>query len=339
MPSRTDSGLSSESRTGAEQRSHAIAIAGFRQIYSTSRVEAKLDELVPGANEALKDTYERMLKAGGERFCVKPGSMPDFDSLEDELPNFGEVLDDLRRQLVLCLETADPVEFTPLLLLGEPGIGKTHFARRVSQLLGTGYGFVSMSSLTAGWVLSGASSQWKNARAGKVFETLVHGDYANPVMVVDEIDKAGVDGAYDPLGALYGLLEPDTAAEFVDEFAEIPLDCSEIVWIATANEANRIPEPILNRMNVYRIPAPDRAGATRIARNLYREIRESHEWGASFPPQPDDEVVDRLAQCAPREMRRLLVGAFGNAKLAGRDAIDSEDLNTARSARRARIGF
>jgi ATP-dependent Lon protease len=339
MPSRTDSGLSSESCTSAERRSHAIAIAGFRQIYSTSRVEAKLDELVPGANEALKDTYERMLKAGGERFCVKPGSMPDFDSLEDELPNFGEVLDDLRRQLVLCLETADPVEFAPLLLLGEPGIGKTHFARRVSQLLGTGYGFVSMSSLTAGWVLSGASSQWKNARAGKVFETLVHGDYANPVMVVDEIDKAGVDGAYDPLGALYGLLEPDTAAEFVDEFAEIPLDCSEIVWIATANESNHIPEPILDRMNVYRIPAPDRAGAARIARNLYREIRESHEWGASFPPQPDDEVVDRLAQCAPREMRRLLVGAFGNAKLAGRDAIDSEDLNTARSARRARIGF
>ena len=206
-------------------------------------------------------------------------------------------------------------------------------------MLGTGYGFVSMSSLTAGWVLSGASSQWKNARAGKVFETLVNGDYANPVMVVDEIDKASVDGAYDPLGALYGLLEPDTAAEFVDEFAEIPLDCSEIVWIATANEANRIPEPILNRMNVYRIAPPDREGAARIAQNLYREIREAHEWGASFPPQPDEAVLERLAQCAPREMRRLLVGAFGNAKLAGRDAIESDDLNLARSARRTRIGF
>lgn len=338
MRSRIDPDLSPAARSSDERR-QAIAIAGFRRIYCTSRVEAKLDDLVPGANEALKDTYERMLKAGGERFCVKPGAMPDFDALEGELPNFAEVLDDLRRQLALCLETADPVELTPLLLLGEPGIGKTHFARRVSQLLGTGYGFVSMSSLTAGWVLSGASSQWKNARAGKVFETLVNGDYANPVMVVDEIDKASVDGAYDPLGALYGLLEPDTAAEFVDEFAEIPLDCSEIVWIATANEENRIPGPILNRMNVYRIAPPDREGAARIAQNLYREIRESHEWGASFPPQPDEAVVDRLAQCAPREMRRLLVGAFGNAKLAGRDAIESEDLNLTRNARRPRIGF
>ena len=81
----------------------------------------------------------------------------------------------------------------------------------MSQLLGTGLGFISMSSLTAGWVLSGASSQWKGARPGKIFETLVDGPYANPVMVVDEIDKARGEHAYDPLGALYSLLEHDTA--------------------------------------------------------------------------------------------------------------------------------
>lgn len=316
-----------------------IAIAGFRQIYSTARVEAALEELPPGANETLKGTYEKMLKAGGDRFFVKPGAMPDFDALADELPNFREVLDDLRRQLALCLETADPIELTPVLLLGDPGIGKTHFARRVSQLLGTGYGFVSMSSLTAGWVLSGASSQWRNARAGKVFDTLVHGDYANPVMVVDEIDKASTDGQYDPLGALYALLEPDTAAEFVDEFAEVPVDCSDIVWVATANDIGRIPDPILNRMNVYEIPAPDRDGARRIATSLYREIRDAHEWGAKFPEQPSDAVADRLSRCAPREMRRLLVGAFGNAKLAGRSEIGLQDLANERSPRRARIGF
>lgn len=316
-----------------------IAIAGFRQIYSTGRVEAALEELPPGANESLKGTYEKMLKAGGDRFSVKPATMPDFGALAEELPNFREVLDDLRRQLALCLETADPVELTPLLLLGDPGIGKTHFARRISQLLGTGYGFVSMSSLTAGWILSGASSQWRNARAGKVFDTLVNGDYANPVMVVDEIDKASTDGQYDPLGALYGLLEPDTAAEFVDEFAEVPVDCSDIVWVATANDIGRIPDPILNRMNVYEIPAPDRDGARRIAQGLYREIRDSHEWGARFPEQLADAVADRLARCAPREMRRQLVGAFGSAKLAGRSEIELHDLSSERSPRRARMGF
>ena len=93
-----------------------IAIAGFRQIYSTGRVEAALEELPPGANESLKGTYEKMLKAGGDRFSVKPATMPDFGALAEELPNFREVLDDLRRQLALCLETADPVELTPLLV-------------------------------------------------------------------------------------------------------------------------------------------------------------------------------------------------------------------------------
>jgi ATP-dependent Lon protease len=316
-----------------------IAIAGFKQVYSTGRVETALDDLPANANEALRSTYEKMLRAGGERFCVKPGMLPDFDALEQEVPNFGDVLDDLRKQIVLCMETEDPLELTPMLLLGEPGIGKTHFARRLSQLLGTGYGFVSMSSLTAGWILSGASSQWKNARAGKVFDTLVNGDYANPVLVVDEIDKASGDGQYDPLGALYGLLEHDPARDFVDEFAEVPLDCSEIVWVATANDASRIPDPILNRMNVYEIPPPDTQGARRIAQRLYREIRDSHAWGARFPERLDDAILERLASIAPREMRRVLIGAFGNAKLAGRAEIQVADLSTERSMRRQRIGF
>jgi len=315
-----------------------FAIAGFKQIYSTQAVESALDELSPGANEALRTTYEKMIRVGGERFSVKPGRMPDFTGLQQELPNFADVLDDLRKQLALCLETDDPLELSPMLLLGEPGIGKTHFAKRLSQLLGTGYGFVSMSSLTAGWVLSGASSQWKNSRTGKVFDTLVHGDYANPVLVVDEIDKASGESHYDPLGALYSLLEHDTARAFTDEFAEVPLDCSDIVWIATANEASRIPEPILNRMNVYEIEPPDAEGARRIAQAIYREIRDSHRWGRRFPERLDTQVLDRLAGMAPREMRRALVGAFGNAKLDERSAIGPDDL-LERSSRRGRIGF
>jgi ATP-dependent Lon protease len=315
-----------------------FSIAGFKQVYSRQAVESALDELPPGANDALRTTYEKMIRVGGERFSVKPGRMPDFDQLERELPNFADVLTDLRRQLALCMETEDPLEISPMLLLGDPGIGKTHFAKRVSQLLGTGYGFVSMSSLTAGWVLSGASSQWKNSRAGKVFDTLVHGDYANPVLVIDELDKASAESHYDPLGALYSLLEHDTARTFTDEFAEVPLDCSDIVWIATANEASRIPEPILNRMNVYEIEPPDADGARRIAQSIYREIRDAHAWGRRFPERLEAPVLERLAGLAPRDMRRALVGAFGSARLDGRDTLSPEDLME-RSARRQRIGF
>jgi len=296
-----------------------IPIAHMRALYRLDEVEKRLGKLPPRDHESLRATYERMLEKGPERFQVKPSGLPAMTHLYDELPNFHEVLDDLRRQLALCADSRDALEITPMLLLGPPGVGKTHFAREVAQLLGTGLGFVSMSSMTAGWVLSGSSSQWKGARPGKVFETLVDGQYANPVMVVDEIDKSGGEHAYDPLGSLYSLLEHDTAGAFTDEFADVAVDASQVIWVATANDARAIPDPILNRMNVFEIEAPDEAAARQIAAKLYRGIRADHGWGQ-------------------REMRRALMTGFGNAKLDGRDRIEPGDLPE-QGGRRSTMGF
>lgn len=316
----------------------AIPIAQMRNVYRVGDVEKRLAKLPPKEHESLRATYERMLEKGPERFQVKPAGLPAMDHLYDELPNFHPALDDVKRQLALCHDSRDALEITPMLLLGPPGVGKTHFAREVAQLLGTGLGFVSMSSLTAGWVLSGASSQWKGARPGKVFETLVDGNYANPVMVVDEIDKARGEHAYDPLGALYSLLEHDTAHHFTDEFAEVAIDASQVIWVATANDERAIPEPILNRMNVFEVQMPDRDAARTIALRLYAGIRQAHAWGERFDPQPVDAVLERMAELAPREMRRAWMTAFGNARLDGRDAVEVRDLPEA-GAKRAPIGF
>src|SRR5690349_14476494 len=317
----------------------AIPIAGFKDVYDVPQVERALHELPPGANEAIRALYEKMLRLGGQRFTVKPSALPEMDSLFEALPNFGDVLEDIRKHIALCIGTNDSIELPPMLLLGEPGIGKTHFARKVSELLGTGFGFVPMSSLTAGWVLSGASSQWKNAKPGKVFDTFLNGEYANPVIVVDEIDKASADGQYDPLGALYELLEIETATRFIDEFVELPIDASGAVWLATANDAARIPEPLLSRLTVYEIDPPDEAGARRIAANLYREVRNAHDWGRRFPEQPSDATLERLAELAPREMKRAVQSAFGTAKLAGRSELSPDDIRDGRAGRRSRIGF
>jgi ATP-dependent Lon protease len=195
-----------------------------------------------------------------------------------------------------------------------------------------------MNSLTAGWILSGASSQWQNARPGKVAQTLIQGDYANPLLVLDEVDKAGGDHRYDPMGALYGLLEPDTANHFQDEYLEIDLDASHILWIATANEGDRIPEPILNRMNVYAIERPDPEGSRKIALSVYQSILDQHNWG--FPHEPSDSVLDKLAEIPARDMRKLLLDAFGNAQLARRQHLTPDDIDLRKlCGRKAKIGF
>lgn len=258
--------------------------------------------------------------------------------LYDLLPNFTEVLDDVKRHVALSQDSHDSLEVTPILLLGPPGVGKTHFAKQIADLLGTGMSLVPMSSMTAGWLLSGSSSQWKGAKPGKVFETLVDGQYANPVIVVDEIDKAGSDSQYDPLGALYSLLEHDTAQSFTDEFADVPIDASQVIWITTANDERVIPEPILNRMNVFEIQPPSTDAARRIAQHLYCGIRDEHDWGRRFDADVSDDVLDLLSTLAPREMRRALMTAFGNARLDSRYSVEVDDLPKSGNGR-ARIGF
>ena len=315
-----------------------IPIAGFQDVYDVAAVEKALQELPPGANEALRAVYEKMMRLGGQRFTVKPSALPVMQPLFDDLPNFTAVLEDVRKHLALCVDSEDSVELPPMLLLGAPGIGKTHFARKVAELLGTGFGFVPMSSLTAGWVLSGASSQWKNAKPGKVFDTFLNGDYANPVIVVDELDKTSADGQYDPLGALYELLEVDTATRFVDEFVEVPINASGAVWLATANDASRIPEPLLSRLSIYQIDAPDEEGSARIAASIYREVRNAHDWGRKFPEAPSPSSLEKLASLPPREMRRSIHAAFGNAKIERRDEIRPDDIQDVRG-RKQRIGF
>ena len=315
-----------------------LPVASMRSVFMPQDVERKLAKLPAKEQEHLRSTYERMLERGPDRFQVKPSGIPEMASLYQTLPNFTEALDDVRRHVALSQHSPDGLEVTPMLLLGPPGIGKTHFAKKLAELLGTGMSLLPMSSMTAGWLLSGASSQWRGAKPGKVFEALVDGQYANPVLVVDEIDKAGTDTQYDPLGALYSLLEHDTAQNFVDEFAEVAIDASQVIWITTANDTRGIPDPILNRMNVFEVEAPTLEQARTIARRLYQSIRAGHDWGRRFCDEPSDAILEPLAALAPREMRRALMTGFGNARLAGRDEVQPGDFPHLGSTKK-RMGF
>ena len=315
-----------------------IPLAGLQPIYSVADVDRAAADQSARHNDGLKGWYDRMRVLGGSRFIVKPSTEGAVDELYDASPNFAGVLDDLRKHLALAVAGDEAVQFVPILLVGEPGLGKTYFAKKLAHALGTGFEFVSMNSLTAGWVLTGASAQWHNARPGKVAQTLIEGDFANPVVVLDEVDKAGGDHRYDPMGALYTLLERDTATAFKDEFIDVDIDASHILWVATANDESAIPDPILNRMNVYVIERPDADGSRRIALSVYREILDQHRW--PFPAEPSPDLLDRLATIPPRDMRKLLLDAFGTARLAGRDHLVAADIDAKKlCGRKARVGF
>lgn len=315
-----------------------IPLADYREIYSVAEVDKAMEDAAPARNDALTAFYEKMRRMGGVRYLVKPSGTDGLEGLKERCPNFADVIDDLRKYLALAVSGNEAVSFTPLLLLGEPGVGKTHFAKQLAQALGTGYEFVAMNSLTAGWILSGASSQWTHAKPGKVAHALVNGEYANPLIVLDEVDKAGGDARYDPMGALYGLLERDTARHFKDEYVDVGIDASHILWVSTANDERGIPEPILNRLNVYQVPRPDLDQTRAIARAIYREIVAEHDWG--FDEEAPDEVLDRLAAMPPRDMRKILLSALGAAKLDRRDRLLPGDLEAGRANRgKPKMGF
>lgn len=324
-----------EARTGPA--SAPISLAGMTPVYNPGTIEDRLADDTMMRNEALRSLYGKMKRAGDMRYIIKPTSLDALDALYATCPNFAPVIDDIKKQLALAISGNQPLFFTPILLLGEPGLGKTHFAKALAKALSTGFELVSMSSLTAGWILSGASSQWNNARPGKVAEALINREFANPLFVLDEIDKAGGDSRYDPLGALYTLLEPETAQRFCDEFIDMEIDASHILWIATANDASSIPEPILSRMNVYTIARPDAVQARAIAKTIYRDLLARHHW--KLEPQPRPEVLAALGEIAPREMRKTLIDAMGTAKLAGRDHVEVSDLAIEKPVMRQRIGF
>ena len=106
-----------------------LPIANVRKVFHPHDVERKLAKLPARDHENLRATYERMLERGPERFQVKPSGIPDMAQLYEQLPNFSDALDDVKRHVALSQDSGDGLEVTPLLLLGPPGIGKTLVAR------------------------------------------------------------------------------------------------------------------------------------------------------------------------------------------------------------------
>lgn len=315
----------------------SITIAQTRVVYDINKVQGALGRVKERSLD-LKAFYEQMLETGAERFVTKPSSVEALDPLYDECPNFSEVLDDLRRYLGLALAGSSGFNVMPVLILGDPGIGKTHFGKRLSHALETEFEFISMNALSAGFVITGSSATWKGAKCGKIAERLVQGQYANPVILLDEIEKASGSSQSDPMAALYQLLEPETSSHFHDEFIDLDIDASQIFWVMTANSLKGIPEPLLNRMAVYEVPVPTAEQAAAIAQKMYAAILHELKLEA-FESMLNESVLDKVATVSPRDMRKTLLDGLGFAVAARRKKVLPEDINIRQTAGKRKIGF
>lgn len=316
-----------------------LSLASTVDVYAIDQVAHALEHADPG-NSAylLRRTYERMISAGPQRFVSKPSSSSTLDALAEQSPNFSDVVDDLAKYIELALFGSGTLNFMPILLAGDPGVGKTHFAKSLARTLDVPYQFISMGTVTAGWTLSGAAPGWNGARHGKIAQSLIENEFANPLFLLDELDKTGGDTRYDPFGALLQLMERETAEHFTDEFLDVQLNTSAFLWVATCNDLSRIPDYILSRMAVYEVPAPTPAEAIVIARNIYTALLKQNKW--LFAPELTDTVLELLATVPPRDMTKRLFDAMGAARVAKRDYLTAADVRSVNTRPKSRsIGF
>ncbi len=277
-----------------------------------------------GSKSNLYRNHQRYIDYLGDSSGFLPlAALPDdiFEKLEDlrlRFPNFSEAIDYYREQFALA-RLADNAAFfaNPLLLSGPAGVGKTAFCHELARAVDTHFELIGLSSTTAGFVISGMSSGWAEGKPGKVVEALARGRKGNPMIVVDEIDKAGGDKRHDPLGGLYQLLEKETAAKFVDEALEIATNCAHIVWIGTANELDKIAAPILSRFSVIEISSPSPAHMQQVLRSIYQKVRKNHPWGQQFSEELPAAVVSKIIASGlePRLVQKELISACGKAVL------------------------
>ncbi|KFI22871.1 endopeptidase La [Nitrosococcus oceani] len=223
-------------------------------------------------------------------------------------------LEDVKERIIehLAVMKLNPEAKSPILcFVGPPGVGKTSVGQSMARALGRKFERMSLGGLHDESELRGHRRTYIGAMPGRIIRAIRRTGYQNPLLMLDEIDKLGRDFRGDPAAALLEILDPAQNAEFHDNYLDLPFDLSKIFFVTTANTLDTIPRPLLDRMEILRLPGYSDEEKQHIARRylIGRQIREAglSEIQLSIPDETLSYLIRRYTrEAGVRELERML---------------------------------